>query len=101
LSVVAGNDVGSLTWALGLWAADGSWGDGATLWDSAGLTAGSTLVSSAGGGWDVQNVELAASGWLSGEFAGWVVADLVTVEHVVEPVALAWDEDGALVAERS
>jgi hypothetical protein len=103
LLVLAGNDVGGLAWALGHWAADGSWGNWATLWDSTGLTAGSTLISSGAGlwGWYIEGVELAASGWLSGELAGWVMGDLITIEHVVEPVALTWDEERALEAERS
>ena len=56
------------------------------------------------GSWDVEDVELAASGWLGDGLAGWVVRDVVAVDDVVVPVSLAllqcgaWEAEGTLPA---
>ena len=48
---------------------------------------------------DVQSVQLAASSWLSDGLAGWVVRDVVSIDDVVVPVALALLECLTLEAE--
>jgi len=100
LSVLLANNVLSLTWAIWLWALDlGGW---ATLWNFSRLAA---RFAGLGGrvlaGWNVEDVELAASGWLDGEFLGRVVGDAVAVHLVVVPVSLAWLESLGLEAKGS
>jgi hypothetical protein len=62
-----------------------------------------TLAGGGGSGglasWDVEDVELAASGGLGGELAGGVVGDVVTIDDIVVPVALTRLEGGRLEAE--
>jgi hypothetical protein len=102
LGVLTGNDVGGLAWALGLGCADGRGRERAALGNDARVAAGRALGSSGGsglGGWDIEDVQLAAGGGLSGELAAGVVGDLVAIEHVVEPVALTGLEDRGLEAE--
>jgi len=102
LGVVTGNDMGGLAWTLGLGGADGRGRERAALGDDARVAAGRALGgggSSGLGSWDIEDVELTAGGGLRGVLAGWVVGDLVAVEHVVEPVTLAWLEDRGLEAE--
>jgi len=97
LLVLSGDDLLGLAGALGLWAADGRWAEGATLREGTALTAGFALGGT--GSWDIEGVELAAGGGLGGEFTAGVVGDLIAIEHVVEPVALAWGENRGLEAE--
>jgi len=52
-------------------------------------------------GGNIEDVELAAGGWLDGVLLGWIVRDVVSVHHVVVPVALTLLEDGRLEAESS
>jgi len=97
--VVAGNDVADLIGLRGLGALDLGGREGATLGDvggdAAGLAggalggSGSSLGGTGLGGGDVEDVELAAGGGLGGELAGGVVADVVAIDDVVVPVALA------------
>jgi len=54
-----------------------------------------------GGGWDIEDVQLAAGGGLDGVLAGGIVRDVVSIKDIVVPVALALLEEGALEAERS
>ena len=61
-----------------------------------GLCRGS--LSSLGSSRDVEDVELAASGGLGDGLAGWVVGDVVAVNDVVVPVALALLQSAALEA---
>lgn len=107
--VVAGNDVADLTGLHGLGALDLGGREGATLGDVGGDAAG--LAGSALGGsgsglggtglgdGDVEDVELAASGGLGGELVGGVVADVVAIDDIVVPVALALLESSTLEAE--
>jgi hypothetical protein len=46
--------------------------------------------------WDVENVEFAARGGFGGVVFGWVVRDVVPVDDVVVPVALALFERAVL-----
>jgi len=77
---------------------------GAALWDvrhAAGRTDG-LLGGSSGGGLargNVEDVELAASGGLDDGVAGGIVRDVVAIDDVVVPVALALLQGLALEAE--
>jgi len=101
LVVLGVDDLAGLTWALGLGGDDALWGKGAALGDVSGGAAG--LAVSGGGlgglGWDVDDVELAASGGLGGVVLGGVVGDVVTIDDVVVPVALTLLESGSLELE--
>lgn len=102
LGVVGLDKVGGLAGALGHGALNSSGGQTAALRHVAGVAAGSALGRAGAGGlagWDIEDVELAAGGGLDGELARGVVGDVVAVHHVVEPVALALLQDGALEAE--
>jgi len=104
LGVVGLDEVGGLAGALGLGALNGSGGQSAALRHVAGVAAGRTLGRAGAGrlaGWDIEDVELAAGGGLDGELARGIVGDVIAVHHVVEPVALALLQDGALEAESS
>jgi hypothetical protein len=84
LGVLLLDDVAGLAWASWLWGLDLASGSG--LWDLAGSAAGGLGLL---GSWDIDDVELAAGGWLDGELDGGVVRDGVSVHLVVVPVALA------------
>lgn len=104
-----GADAASLCGLGWLWALDLGAVEWAALGDTTvgGDAAGSaSLLGGAGGGglsslasWNIEGVQLAAGGWLSDGLAGWVVRDVVTVDDVVVPVALALLESGSLEAE--
>lgn len=79
---------------LGLRGLDLGWAESAALWhigDAAGLADGFVGGDSGrlGSSRDVEDVELAASGGLDDGLAGRVVGDVVAVDDVVVPVALA------------
>lgn len=101
LVVLGVDDLAGLAGALGLGGDDALWGEGAALGDVGGGAAG--LAVRAGGlgglGWDVDDVELAASGGLGGVVLGGVVRDVVAVDDVVVPVSLTLLEGGTLELE--
>lgn len=78
---------------------DARGGQGATGHDvgAAGLRGGGPAGGLAAG--DIEDVELAAGGWLDGVFDGGVVRYVVPVHHVVVPVAASELEHGGLEAE--
>lgn len=98
LVVLGVDDLAGLAGALGLGGNDALWAEGTALGDGS-----VALVGRAGrrglGGWDVDDVELAASGGLGGVLLGWVVGDVVAVNDVVVPVALALLEGGTVELE--
>lgn len=78
--------------------------EGAALWDvgNAARSACGLVGGSGGGGlarWDVEDVKLAASGGLDDGVACGIVRDVVAVNDVVVPVALALLQGLALEAE--
>jgi len=78
--------------------------EGAALWDvrDAARSAGGLVGGSGSGGLargDVEDVELAASGGLDDGVAGGIVRDVVAIDDVVVPVALALLQGLALEAE--
>jgi hypothetical protein len=83
-----------LDWVVWFWRLDLGWGAWATDWDFAGNTAGATRAALFGarglglGSWDIEDVELALSGWLEDGLVGWVVCAVVPVHDVVVPVSL-------------
>jgi len=89
LSVLLLDDVAGLAWAGWLGALDFAGSGG--LGNLAGVTAGRGRGLGGGllGGWDINDVKLAASGWLDGELLGRIMGDRVSVHLVVVPVALA------------
>lgn len=88
------DDMGGLDWVVRLWALDLGWGAWTTDWDIAGDAAGAARAAflCAGGlglgSWDIEDVELALSGWLEDGLVGWVVCAVVPIHDVVVPVAL-------------
>ena len=99
---------GDLTGLVGLdwhWAHDLGWGERAALGNTGGGNAARLARRLDWGGlaglcgWDVEGVELAAGGGLSHGLAGWIVGDVVAVDDVVVPVALALLEGGSGEAE--
>lgn len=88
---------------LGLWGLDLGRAEGAALWDiryAAGRADG--LLGGGGGGLargNVEDVELAASGGLDDRVTGGIVGDVVAVNDVVVPVALALLQGLALETE--
>jgi len=104
-----GADHAGLLWLVGLWGDDlglvqwAALGDTTVGADAAGVARGLGGGGGLGGGWlaggDVKGVELAASGGLGDGVAGWVVRDVVAVDDVVVPVALALLEGLSLEAE--
>ena len=100
-----GGDLAGRVWLGWLWALDLRWRERAALGDvggalAAGLAGRLDWDGLTGlGGWDVEDVELAAGGGLSDGLTGWVVRDVVAVDDVVVPVALALLQGGALEAE--
>ena len=100
-----GGDLAGLVGLDWLWAHDLGWGERAALGDTgaghaARLAVGLDWDGLAGlRGWDVEGVELAAGGGLGDGLAGWVVGDVVAVDDVVIPVALALLEGGGREAE--
>jgi hypothetical protein len=95
---------GKVTWADWLWRSDlGSW---LTAWELARVAARRSLGVLGGGlllgsirGWNIEDVEFSASGWLDGEILGWIVRNSIAVEHVVEPVSLTSLHNGGGEAE--
>jgi hypothetical protein len=91
-------------WLLWLWGLDLGRAEGAALWDirhAAGRT-DSLLGGSGSGGLargDIENIELATSGGLDYGITGGIVRDVVAVNDVVVPVALALLQGLALEAE--
>lgn len=49
--------------------------------------------------WNVEDVELAASGWFRRKFSGRVMRDVIAIDNVVIPVSLALLEGRALETE--
>ena len=82
-----------------LWVLNPRGGQGATGCDvsAAGLWCGGAAGWLAAG--NIEDVELAAGCWLHGVFDGGVVRDVVSVHHVVVPVAASELEHGGLEAE--
>jgi hypothetical protein len=100
LVVLGVNDLAGLAGALGSWGDDAAGAESAALGDgggrdTAGLAVGGRRLSSG----DVDDVKLAASGGLGGVVLGGVVRDVVAVNDVVVPVALALLECGAVELE--
>lgn len=100
--VLGVDDLAGLTGALGLRGDDAAGGNTTALGDVLGSAAG--LARGLGGsgsglGGDVDDVQLAASGGLGGVVLGGVVRDVVTVDDVVVPVALALLEGSTLELE--
>ena len=99
LVVLGVDDLAGLAGALRLGRDDAAGGDTTTLGDvlrdAAGF-AGGLGGSSSGLGRDVDDVQLAAGGGLGGVVLGGVVRDVVAVDDVVVPVALALLESGTL-----
>ena len=88
--------------ALGLGGDDAAGGNTTALGDvlrSAARLAGGLGGCGSGLGGDVDDVQLAASGGLGGVVLGGVVRDVVAIDDVVVPVALALLECGALELE--
>ena len=100
-----GGDLAGRVWLDWLWALDLGWRKRAALGNTGGADTARLAVRlddgslGALGGWDVEGIELTTSGWLSDGLAGWVMRDVVAVDDVVVPVALALLEGGALEAE--
>jgi len=108
LVVLGVDDLAGLVWALRAGSGDPLWREGAALGDGGSADAAGVAgrLGRGGGagrllGWDVEDVELAASGGLSGEFAGGIVRDVVAVDDVVVPVSLTLLESGTLEFEAS
>jgi hypothetical protein len=102
LVVLGVDDLAGLAGALGLGGNDALWADGTALCDGSGRDAAGLAVGAGGrglGSWDVDDVELAASGGLGGVVLGRVVGDVVAVNDVVVPVALALLEGGTVELE--
>lgn len=102
LVVLRVDDLAGLAGALGLGGDDAAGGDTTALGDVLRSAAG--LAGGLGGcgsslGRDVDDVQLAASGGLGGVVLGGVVRDVVAIDDVVVPVALALLECGALELE--
>ena len=92
LIVLGVDDLACLAWALGLWCDNAGWRDTTSLWNvlrSAAGVAGGLGGSSGRLGRDIDDVELAAGGGLSGVVLGGVVGDVVAVDDIVVPVSLA------------
>jgi hypothetical protein len=104
LVVLGVDDLAGLAWALGLGSDDALWAEGTALCDGSGGDTARLAVGAGGGrlgGGDVDDVELAASGGLGGVVLGWVVRDVVAVNDVVVPVALALLECSTVELEAS
>jgi hypothetical protein len=102
LVVLSVDDLACLTGALGLGGNDAAGGDTTTFGDvlrSATGLAGGLGGSGSGLGRDVDDVQLAAGGGLGGVVLGGVVGNMVAVDDVVVPVALALLECGTLKLE--
>jgi len=100
--LAGGDDVPGLAWLHGLGADDAGGRNWATLGDGAGrLTGMAAGLDHGGGGWDIEDVQLAAGGGLDGVLAGGIVRDVIAIEDVVVPVALALLDQGVLEAERA
>lgn len=106
LVVLGVDDLAGLVGTLGLGSNDALWGDTTALGngggrDTAGLAVGRAGAGRRGllGGWDVDDVQLAAGGGLGGVVLSGVVRDVVAVDDVVVPVALALLQGGALELE--
>ena len=102
LVVLRVDDLAGLAGALGLGGDDAAGGNTTALGDvlrSAARLAGGLGGCGSGLGGDVDDVQLAASGGLGGVVLGGVVRDVVAIDDVVVPVALALLECGALELE--
>jgi hypothetical protein len=107
LSVVSTDEVGSLDWVVWLWALNLAWGDTTATRNLLGHAAGRALgwLDGAGGAagrlgsWDIEDVELAASGWLDNGLVGWIMGDVISVHDVVVPVSLTLLHGATLEAE--
>jgi hypothetical protein len=86
----------------GLWVLDARGRERAALWDVDGgvaaMLGSSALLGTAG---DIDDVELAACGWLDGKFNGGVVGDVVTINDIIVPISLPKVEGSSLEAESS
>jgi len=76
----------------------------ATFWDLGGLTNASLRhrngsIASGPRGWNVEDIERAASGGLLGEGLSRVMRDVVPIHDVVVPISLPGLECGTLEAE--
>jgi hypothetical protein len=93
------DDVLGLAGLEWLGADNASWGDWAALGDGAsGLAGRAAGLDGDTGSWDIEDVELAASGGLDGVLASGIVRNVIAVEDIVVPVALALLDQGALEA---
>jgi len=104
LVVLGVDDLAGLAGTLGLGGSDAGRGQSAALGDVLGGAAGLAGRGSGGSGrlgGNVDDVELAAGGGLGGVVLGGVVGDVVAVNDVVVPVALALLEGLALELEAS
>jgi len=93
--------MGGLDWVVWLGALDLGWGD-TTAADDLGGAAGAAGLALDGlglGGWDIEDVELAAGGWLDNGGDSWIMGDVVSVHHVVVPVSLSLLHSAWLEAE--
>jgi len=93
--------LGNLSGADGLGRSNG--GGWTAAWDLARVatraTLGGLLAGLGGAGGHVEDVEVTASGGFLSELLAGVVADLIAIKHVVEPVAAAWLHQVGLEAE--
>lgn len=104
LIVLGVDDLTGLVGTLGTRGSNAGRGEGTALGDGGRADAAGLAGRLGGGssgllGGDVEDVEVAAGGGLGGELAGGVVADVVTVDDVVVPVALTLLESCALELE--
>jgi len=83
-----GAEMGSLDWVVWLWALNLRWRDTTATDNILGHAAGGALDLGGLGGWDIEDVELAAGGWLNNGCVSWVVGNVVPIHDVVVPVAL-------------
>jgi len=103
LRVICGDEMGGLDWVVWLWALDIGWRDTAATWDFGGA-AGAALLALDGlglglGGWDVEDVELAAGRWFDDGCDCWIMGDVVSVHDIVVPVSLTLLHSAGLEAE--
>jgi hypothetical protein len=102
LVVLGVDDLAGLAGALGLGGDDALWAEGTALCDGSGGDTARLAVSAGGrrlGGGDVDDVKLAAGSGLGGVVLSRVVGDVVAVDDVVVPVALALLEGGTVELE--
>jgi len=104
LRVVGSDKMSSLDRVVWLRRLDLGWGDTTAPWDFLGHAARRTgtalgLGILGLGGWNIEDVELAASGRLDNGLMSWVMGDVVAVHDIIVPVSLTLLHGAALEAE--